>query len=98
MSYKVILTKRANQDLQEITNYYSEQSKETTQRFLRTIIKDLDFLSENPKSCPVLFSKVRRKVMTHFPFNIFYKIKPRKQEILIARIWHQKRDLRSLSF
>jgi len=95
MSYKIILTKRANQDLQQIINFYSEKSKKTTQEFLKMIISDFDFIGENPKGCPIAFSKVRRKVMTKFPFNIFYKIRTRKKEVIVARIWHQKRDLKS---
>ena len=48
MSYKVVLTKRANKDLQEVTNYYTEQSNEITKKFLKALFNDFNFLSENP--------------------------------------------------
>lgn len=61
MSYSITLTKRANEDLREILDYYNEQSAKATQSFLREFIAGMDLLSEHPIACPVAFSKVRKK-------------------------------------
>lgn len=92
MPFSVIFTKRANQDLQEILDYYNREAPHTTQAFLREFIAAVDFVAENPKANPVAFSKVRKKVLPKFPFNIFYSVKEKKMEVVIARIWHHKRN------
>jgi toxin ParE1/3/4 len=97
MSYKVIFTKRAKDDLRGILDYYDGQSAETAKSFLLALAADLDLLSEHPKAGPLAFAKVRKKTMLKFPFNLFYTIKPQKKEIIIARIWHHRRDPKSLS-
>ncbi|MBK8565697.1 MAG: type II toxin-antitoxin system RelE/ParE family toxin [Saprospiraceae bacterium] len=92
MPFSVIFAKRANQDLQEILDYYNRESPATSQAFLRELIASIDFVAENPKASPIAFAKVRKKVLPKFPFNIYYSVKEKKKEVVVARIWHHKRN------
>jgi plasmid stabilization system protein ParE len=96
MPFNVVFTKRANQDLQEILDYYNREAPQATQTFLREFIAAVDFVAENPKVSPISFSKVRKKVLPKFPFNIFYSLKEKKMEVVVARIWHHKRNPKAI--
>ena len=96
MPFSIIFTKRASQDLQEILDYYNRGAPHATQAFLREFIAAVDFVAENQKASPIAFSKVRKKVLPKFPFNIFYSVKEKKMEVVVARIWHQKRNPKAL--
>ncbi|MCF8245850.1 MAG: type II toxin-antitoxin system RelE/ParE family toxin [Saprospiraceae bacterium] len=97
MPFSITFTNRANDDLREIIDYYDHEAAEVTQSFLREFIAIVDLLREHPNACPIAFAKVRKKVMHRFPFNIFYTIRKQKKEVVIARIWHQKRNPKALS-
>jgi len=96
MPFSVIFTNRANQDLQEILDYYSREAPLANQAFLREFIAAIDFVAENPKASPIAFSRVRKKVLPKFPVNVFYAIKVKKQEVVVARIWHHKRNPKAI--
>jgi plasmid stabilization system protein ParE len=92
MAFKIVLTKRANDDLSEIIDFYNEQPVGVTQSFLREFISAMDLLAKHPKASPIAFSRARKLVLAKFPFNIFYNIRERPQVVVVARIWHQKRN------
>lgn len=97
MSYSVVLAQRAREDLHEILDYYNGQSLSAAQSFIRELIASIDSIAEYPKVGPVVFPRVRRKIVSRFPYQVFYTIKERKKEVVIARIWHQRRNPKGLN-
>lgn len=93
MSYALILTGKAAEDLKQISAYSQIHSPAAAKSFISELIIALDFLKKYPEAAPRAFQKIRKKVLPTFPVNIYFIVKPRKQQIIIARIWHQKRDL-----
>lgn len=92
MGYSVVLSQKAKKDLQDILDYYNPESTDIAKAFLKELISSIDSIGEYPKAGPVVFDRMRKRLVSRFPFLIFYTIRDSAQEVGIARIWHQKRD------
>jgi plasmid stabilization system protein ParE len=51
MTYKVILLRRAEQDLREATEYIAERAPAAAERWFNEFVVALQTLSENPERC-----------------------------------------------
>ncbi|QNR24566.1 type II toxin-antitoxin system RelE/ParE family toxin [Croceimicrobium hydrocarbonivorans] len=92
---KFILSKESLNDLEEIWLYtFNEWSLEQANRYSNLILDEIEFIANHPESGED-YSHVREcyfkaRIKSHF---IFYKINPKKAELEIIRILHQRMDL-----
>jgi plasmid stabilization system protein ParE len=94
--HKVLLTKRAEQSLEEIIDYYLEN--ETTGRankVLASIEDALTSISKHPNTYPVCFdvkqpSQNIRQIIVHHTFKIVFRVSPKVIEVL--EIFHGNRN------
>ena len=70
---KVRITPRARADLQEIRDYISRRSPSGARNVLRSIYSGIAFIAENPRGAIATDEgMVRVKVITEYPYKIFY--------------------------
>ncbi|MBR9859545.1 type II toxin-antitoxin system RelE/ParE family toxin [bacterium] len=92
---RFIISQEACRDLESIWIYTDENwSAEQADRYYNLIVNEIEYLAENPES-GIDYGHIREgyfrsRMKSHF---IFYKNEPRKEEIEIIRILHQRMDI-----
>ena len=93
MSYTVIISPEANEDLTDILGWYSTQStKEVKKRLIEDFSKTFKTLEKSPKSFSIRFKNTRCAVMKKYPYNIYYWVDDSDSTANIFAILHQKRN------
>ncbi|MDZ7739293.1 MAG: type II toxin-antitoxin system RelE/ParE family toxin [Bacteroidales bacterium] len=86
-------------DIQEATNWYSEQQPELGERFQSTTVKQIDSLGRDPHIYAVRYKEIRCMIVEKFPFMVhFYINEPESSVEVLAvintgrnpRVWLQK--------
>lgn len=99
MSWQVLYTKRANEDLQNIYRYIAEELKvpDTAQKLTIKIMDKIDTLNEMPKRNP-LYNKepwksrgLRKLIIDNF--IAFYLTNENQNQVIILAIMYGGRDI-----
>jgi len=80
--YKIKILILAQQDVQEIIDYYDSINPEITDRFLRKLFLDISTIKRNPKIFAKKYKEIRMCYLQKFPFNIYFKINDNNVEII----------------
>lgn len=86
MAYQLRVTPKAFYDIQVAIDYYQLQSHGLGIRFKKTIDNTLQKIANSPFSASISHEDIRYKVVSKFPYLIYYKIKV--NDIFILRIFN----------
>jgi plasmid stabilization system protein ParE len=89
MTYKLIFRVEAEQDLEDVQDYYNEINPLITDNFFVEFFDTMNFIESEPKLFQVRYRGVRIAPMYRFPYGIHYREKA--SEIIIYRVLHTKR-------
>jgi len=78
MTRRFIVRARAERDLKSTFEWYESQQSGLGDEFLSAVRERLETLRNFPESAPVLYRDIRRAVVSHFPYVIFY---------IVRRLW-----------
>lgn len=96
--YRLRITGRANQDVENIFAYLSDERPSTAAKFITTFEKQIRRLVWLPARFPKIRERfLNRRTYRHLllhPYRIIYRI--HRQEVLIVRVIHQAQLLREL--
>jgi len=84
------ISRLAMAELDVARAWYENQLSQLGEEFLDEIEQHVAAIRESPLKYPVYHNAVRRCVVTRFPFQIFFDIRPGK--IRILRVIHSSRD------
>ena len=90
MNYKILIRPEAEYDLEEIYQWYEENSRGLGSVFIRVVDASLAVIQRSPGAYPIVYKKIRRKLMRRFPYGIFYVLE--SETIYIVACFHVKRD------
>ena len=90
MSYTLILSAKASEDVSETAAYYATIRKELGVRFLDALNVSLDTLAHNPQMFQKRVDKLRRASVGKFPYSIIYYIQE-PSEVIVTAVIHQHR-------
>ena len=96
MAYRLIYTKPAARDLEEIVRYIAQDSPESAQRLGLALVELAESLPAFPLLGPLLHHKPGVRKLVHAPYVVLYRVDDSRQQVRIQRFWHAKRDPRSL--
>jgi plasmid stabilization system protein ParE len=71
---ELIIRPEAESDLAAATNYCAPGGEFARRRFIQRVEERLEFLVQNPKGAPVVYSRFRRLLLHPYPFGIFYHL------------------------
>jgi plasmid stabilization system protein ParE len=93
MDFKVILSPRAIQDLQEIVRYISFDNPVRAENFGRELITKTRLLVSFPEMGRVVpeFDEPDTREIIHKSYRIVYRVRPEKRTIEVSRFWHGSR-------
>jgi toxin ParE1/3/4 len=79
----------ADEEFREAVRYYENEAPGVGLRFVAEVRRGFTFITENPYAAAAVGSGIRRKVLNHFPYSLFYTVEP--ELILIVAVAHLKR-------
>jgi plasmid stabilization system protein ParE len=90
VKWSVVLRSRAERDIEEAYRWYELQQTGLGNQFLDEIGIALRILKEDADRFPLYVRGFRRKILTRFPYNLFFVIE--RIEVTVARVLHAKQD------
>lgn len=90
MDFKIILSPRAIQDLQEIVRYISFDNPVRAESFGRELIAKTRLLATFPELGRVVpeFAEAHIREIIHKSYRIVYRVRHAQRIIEVARFWH----------
>jgi toxin ParE1/3/4 len=90
MEHKLIVSKRAQKEIENAVDFYSEESEVATARFIENLQKFYGDILDRP------FQRLRYKnicsiKIRKFPYDLYFFINEEKQNIRILSCFHQKK-------
>lgn len=89
MIYELIFRTEAENDLEDIQDYYNKISPSITDNFFAEFFETMDFIEDEPELFQVRYREIRIAPLQRFPYGIHYKETGNK--IIIYRVLHTKR-------
>ena len=92
MSYIVLLTDDAENDIDCSFMWYEIQKPNLGYDFINSIDRSLKTISQNPHTYPAVHKNVRRCVIKKFPFCIYYIAEDESKEVRVIAVFHNSRN------
>ena len=89
MNKKVCFHELAEFELNDAIVFFESERAGLGSRFLSAVEVAVAHIREHPEASPVIIKDIRRKVLSRFPYNILYSIKP--DQIRILAVANQRR-------
>lgn len=92
MSYHIQFYRRALDEYEDATTWYSERSRKAAENFALAVEEKLKILRAEPDRFGKTHRDYREVGLNKYPYKIVYVIKEKEQVVAIASIFHQKRN------
>jgi plasmid stabilization system protein ParE len=95
MAHGLIWSPTARLDLHDLRSYIAESDPQAAARFVQTVFKAADRLTEFPESGRIVpeFGDPHIREIIRRPCRIVYRLNERRRLVEIARVWHAARGL-----
>ena len=90
MSLPIIIRPQAQDEYDESIRWYESQQQRIGTKFEREIQTVISTIISQPDRFAMAYQDIREAPVNHFPFSIYYKLRPNR--IVILSIFHQSRD------
>ena len=91
MDYEIIVSPRAQLEIEEAVEFYVKDSRSAAKNFLIELDAAYKFLSHSPYFV-VCYKNVRMLNLKGFPYSLFYVIDETQKRIRILACFHSKRN------
>ncbi|HJV65961.1 MAG TPA: type II toxin-antitoxin system RelE/ParE family toxin [Geomonas sp.] len=86
---KVEFLPEAEEEFLEAARFYESKAPGVGMAFIVEVHKALSLTSSQPLPAPVIRGSIRKRVVNHFPFTIFYSVED--DLVVILSVAHHKR-------
>ncbi len=86
---RIIFSPEATREVMDAYKYYKDIDSELALRFKNILEMSANHIRNNPKGHPIVYKHFRRKLISEFPYALFYSIEP--GEIRVFALLHQRR-------
>lgn len=91
MVYKVIISPRAQREIENAIDYYLLYSVEAPQAFIILLENSYDTLAENP-FFRIRYKNIRALKIKKFPYSLYFVIQEKTKTVRILSCFHHKRN------
>ncbi len=91
MVYKLIISPRAQKEIENAIDYYSLYSKKAPQSFINFLNDAYSTLQTNP-FFSIHYDKIRSLKINKFPFSIYFTINEIQKTVRVLACFHAKRN------
>jgi toxin ParE1/3/4 len=92
MSQRLILRPEAESDIAEAAEWYDQQRAGLSLQFRTALDKTFAAIEENPRMHARVYRSLRRALVRHFPFGVFYV--SRAKSVIVVAVLHTARSPR----
>ena len=89
MDYKIIISPRAQQEIEDAIDYYAIRSSDAPKDFISILNETYTILSVNPHF-RICYKNVRTIILNVFPYALFYTINEKEHTIKLLSCFHYK--------
>jgi plasmid stabilization system protein ParE len=89
---QIVNSEKAKKEFEDAYLWYEEMQIGLGERFTQEFISKINFLKLHPNSFPKKKNGLREILIDIFPYSIIYDYKPSKELIVVASIFHNKRN------
>ncbi|MEQ1527515.1 MAG: type II toxin-antitoxin system RelE/ParE family toxin [Gallionella sp.] len=86
---KVEFLSEADEEFREAARYYESEAAGVGLSFITSVHKGVAEIVDLPLAAQVIRAGIRKKVLRHFPYNLFYAIEA--DTLVIVAVAHQRR-------
>ncbi len=86
---KVEFLSEADEEFREAARYYESEAAGVGLSFITAVHKGVAEIVDLPLAAQVIRAGIRKKVLRHFPYNLFYAIEA--DTLVIVAVAHQRR-------
>jgi plasmid stabilization system protein ParE len=92
MTAPLSIRSEAEAEIQEAYDWYEAQRPGLGDEFLAAVRQALAAVERSPRQYPIVRGKVRRALLSHFPYSVLYLAEP--ENTVVIACFHGKRDPR----
>ena len=89
MVYKIIISLRAQQEIEDAIDYYAIRSSDAPKDFISALNETYAILSVNPHF-RICYKNVKTIALNVFPYSLFYTINEKEHMIRLLSCFHYK--------
>ena len=93
MSHRITFLDEARQDIKDITSYLSQYYTSTARNFMTKLKKQVNQLKTLPLMYPIYEEDPLYRRMVIDDYLLFYSVDEKRNQVIIHRIFHSKRDI-----
>jgi plasmid stabilization system protein ParE len=92
VTFRVVIEKEAEREFSEAVDFYDGREPGLGQRFARDVQDGFRKVCDDPERFPRAGRRARKAKILHWPYSVYFAIKPQAAEIVIVAVWHGSRD------
>lgn len=90
MGFRLNIAPAVTQELAEAYRWYADRNQQSADAFRNEVLSALDLVALHPDRFPLWDSLVRRYVLKHYPYSVYYSVGDRVVNILA--VGHNRRS------
>lgn len=87
---RFLIRDEAESDTLEAATWYEEQREGLGEEFVRHVREGMNAIKARPESRPTVWEDVRRLILKHFPYAIFYVVDATR--VAVIAVLHHRRN------
>ncbi len=91
MAYKIIVSPRAQKEIENAIDFYALYSSNAPQSFINLLKDSYQSLGTNPFFC-VRYKNIRALKINKFPYSLYFTINETQNIVRILACFHNKRN------
>ena len=92
MTYKTLLLSKARKELANGWQWYEERHQGLGDRFVKVVLEKITQIENTPKRYPIRIGQYHEATVPVFPYLVIYRINKSKNLVIVAGIFHTKRN------
>jgi toxin ParE1/3/4 len=92
MAYKIIISPRAQKEIENAIDYYALYSQDAPKSFINALRESYNILSSNPFFSRVRYKNVRSSKLNKYPYSLYYDINQAQSTVKVLSCFHNKRN------
>ncbi len=90
MAYKILLSPRAQKEIENAIDYYALYSTKAPQKFVYALKDSFDILASNP-FFNIRYKNIRGLKLKRFPYSLYFVVNESENTVRILACFHNKR-------
>ena len=91
MAYRVIVSPRAQREIEEAIDYYAQHSADAPRHFVQSLKDVYQALANNP-FFRVRYKNIRAVKLRHFPYLLYFIVNERQNTVRLLSCFHGRRN------